>query len=617
MIEQLSLTQCKRTVFLGAIAGFFLFSLPADSAIVSSTGNVSVLSSPPTSVLPGVLEDNLLTRVFFEKTLVLTSSLTVDNTATGDYPPNGPLGIGISAGTAISSFFFHFDPIGSSATRRDSIGMVTFDRNILGVIFTTPRLNGTDQPLGAAGTAYSPAHFERQVETTTAQQVLPLDTFNISADRRTISFTFHARNSQDQMRVILGNGRPISNAGPDQTVNEGAQVTLDGSGSNDPEGDPLTYQWAQVAGIPAVSLISANAIRPTFAAPNVPRGGTTLTFELIVNDGQLNSDPDTVNITIKDVNHSPVAFAGPDQTVQENSPVLLDGSASYDPDSDAITYNWLQTAGAPVILSSNATVQPSFTAPLVGPAGEVLTFSLTVNDGLASNTDTVNVRVDNVNHPPTANAGDDLTYDESSQVTLNGSQSSDPDGDTLTYAWMQISGPSVTLDNAISLTPKFTAPSVMPGGEVLEFQIEVSDGAFRSTDTVLVNVLNINDPPACELGRADPASLWPPNHKMESVQIVGIADPNNDAVTISVTKVTQDEPVTGQGDGDTSPDAVRQGSTVQLRAERAGNGDGRVYNVGFTADDGAGGVCSGVVQICVPTTRGKVCIVSGQQFNSD
>jgi hypothetical protein len=101
------------------------------------------------------------------------------------------------------------------------------------------------------------------------------------------------------------------------------------------------------------------------------------------------------------------------------------------------------------------------------------------------------------------------------------------------------------------------------------------------------------------------------------VQIVGIADPNNEAVNISVTRVTQDEAVNGLEDGDTSPDAVRQGSTVQLRAERAGNGDGRVYNVGFTADDGAGGVCSGVVQICVPTNRGTVCIPGGQQFSSE
>jgi hypothetical protein len=145
----------------------------------------------------------------------------------------------------------------------------------------------------------------------------------------------------------------------------------------------------------------------------------------------------------------------------------------------------------------------------------------------------------------------------------------------------------------------------------------VSDGLLSSSDTVRVNVLNVNDPPACELGRADPATLWPPNHKMMPVQIVGIGDPNNDGIAISVTGVTQDEPVDGVGDGDTSPDAVPQGSTAQLRAERAANGDGRVYAVEFTADDGAGGVCRGVVQICVPRTKGMECIVSGGQFSSE
>jgi hypothetical protein len=502
-------------------------------------------------------------------------------------------------------------------TRRDSIGTVTFDRAILGVVFTTVRLNATDKLLGAIGTAYSPAHSQREIETTSALQTPPVDTFRISPDRRTISFTFHGSSSQDQLRVILGNGRPISNAGPDQTVNEGEQVALDGSGSNDPDADPLTYQWIQLVGGSPVTLNLGNPIRPTFTAPSVPRGGTTLTFQLIVNDGQLDSEPDTVNVTIKDVNRSPVADAGPDQTVREGSPVMLDGSASYDPEADTITYQWVQTAGIPVILSSNGIVQPTFTAPFVGPAGEVLTFSLTVNDGLATSTDTINVKIDNVNHPPVANAGDDVTYDESRQVTLDATRSSDPDGDTLTYGWSQISGLPVTLDDANSPTPRFAAPSVMPGGANLEFQVEVSDGALRSVDTVRVSVLNINDPPACELGRADPASLWPPNHRMITVQIVGIADPNNEAVNISVTGVKQDEPIDGLGDGDTSPDAVRQGSTLQLRAERAANGDGRVYNVGFTADDGAGGVCSGDVQICVPTNRGAVCIVSGQQFNSE
>jgi hypothetical protein len=555
--------------------------------------------------------------VFLETGVVLTSSLTVDNTSTGNYPPNGALGIGIPAGTAVLSYFFHFDPVGASTTRRNSIGSLTFDRNILGVIFTTSRLGTTDIPLGASGTTYTPAHAERQVELISAQQTPPVDTFSISVDRKTISFSFFGSSSQDQMRVILGDGKPISNAGPDQTANEGDVITLDGSGSTDPEGDPLAYRWTQVAGTPDVVLSSTSTAAPIFEAPSVPRGGTTLTFEIVVSDGLLASDPDTVNVTVKDVNRSPVALAGDDQTVREGSPVTLDASASYDPDGDPITYSWLQTAGSPVLLSSNEIAQPTFNAPFVGPAGEVLTFSLTVDDGLATHTDTVNVTIENVNHPPTANAGEDLTYNENSQVTLNATQSSDPDGDPLTYAWSQISGPAVVLDDVNSPTPKFIAPSVAPGGIALAFQVTVSDGALGGTDTVRVSVLNVNDPPACDLGRADPAELWPPNHKMMPVQIVGIGDPNNDGIAISVTGVTQDEPVDGVGDGDTSPDAVPQGSTAQLRAERAANGDGRVYAVEFTADDGAGGVCRGVVQICVPRTKGMECIVSGGQFSSE
>lgn len=70
-----------------------------------------------------------------------------------------------------------------------------------------------------------------------------------------------------------------------------------------------------------------------------------------------------------------------------------------------------------------------------------------------------------------------------------------------------------------------------------------------------------------------------PNHKLVPVGIVGVTDPDNDQVTLTVTGVTQNKPVNGLGDGDTSPDAVIQGSNVLLRAERAGNGNGRVYRV--------------------------------------
>lgn len=142
----------------------------------------------------------------------------------------------------------------------------------------------------------------------------------------------------------LPNQSPIANAGPDQTVNEGDLVTLDGSGSNDPDGDQLTYTWTQLAG-PIVTLSDSHAVKPTFTAPDVLSGGETLTFQLTVDDGHLSSDPDAVDITVKNVNHPPAANAGADQTVNGGSLVTLDGSASFDPDSDPLTYSWLQTAG--------------------------------------------------------------------------------------------------------------------------------------------------------------------------------------------------------------------------------------------------------------------------------
>lgn len=81
--------------------------------------------------------------------------------------------------------------------------------------------------------------------------------------------------------------------------------------------------------------------------------------------------------------------------------------------------------------------------------------------------------------------------------------------------------------------------------------------------------------------------------------------------------MTQAEPVNGLGDGHTSPDAVIQGNSVLLRAERAGSGNGRVYQVTFTADDGFGGSCTGAVAVCVPHDRGTAgCVDGGQLYDS-
>jgi sugar lactone lactonase YvrE len=425
-------------------------------------------------------------------------------------------------------------------------------------------------------------------------------------------------------KVGPDNHPPVANAGLNQTVNEGDLVTLDGSDSSDPDGDPLTFQWILLAG-PEVSLLSDIAIKPTFVAPSASASGVILTFQLTVSDGQLSSTGQ-VNITIKNVNHPPVANAGENQQVREGATVTLDGSASFDPDGEALTYRWSQTAGPSVTLSDATAVQPSFTAPLVGSA--TLTFALLVSDGLASGSATVTVVVEHVNHPPVANAGTNQTRDEGAIVMLDGRASSDPDGDTVTFQWRQLDGPNVGLSSSNSPTPLFPAPQVGPGGVTLVFQLVVNDGWVDSAPAeVTVTVLDRTDPPICSLAVANRPVLWPPTRHLEPVDIINISYPNNDQVTITVTNVFQNEPVTGPSDR-TSPDAIivqrlpipPGGDFVLLRSERSPeqhSTSGRLYKIFFRVTEPFGAFCTGYVRVCVPhDPQHDDCIDSGTVYDS-
>ena len=292
--------------------------------------------------------------------------------------------------------------------------------------------------------------------------------------------------------VQVPNYPPVANAGPDQTAHVTDLVQLDGTGSTDQDGDPLTYRWS-FASVPTGSLAvlnNATAAKPSFT---IDRPGIYV-VQLIVNDGKVDSSPATVTITT--VNSPPVANAGPDQTVFVNASVHLNGGGSTDVDGDPLTYQWTLTSvppGSGAQLSDPNAVDPTFTADVKG----VYVAQLVVNDGhVASAPDTVVVSTQN--SPPIANPGANQTVQAGRTVTLDGSKSSDVDGDPLTFRWSILSRPdgsNATLSDPSAVSPSFFADRV--GSFVI--QLIVNDGTLDSTPAT-VTITTENTPPVANAG---------------------------------------------------------------------------------------------------------------------
>lgn len=138
-----------------------------------------------------------------------------------------------------------------------------------------------------------------------------------------------------------------------------------------------------------------------------------------------------------------------------------------------------------------------------------------------------------------------------------------------------------------------------------------SDGG-GSGSVIECSTFHVNAPPDCSALVASPNSLWPPNHKLRLVTVTGATDPEGGPVTTTVTGVTQDEPVNGLGDGDTSPDAVLgpAANEVRLRAERSGTRDGRVYRIAVSAADELGLTCEGTLRVAVPHDQAHAAVDS-------
>lgn len=272
------------------------------------------------------------------------------------------------------------------------------------------------------------------------------------------------------------NHAPTAEAGVDKDVQFGTRVNLDGRSSSDPDGNPLSYSWAQVSG-PQATLYNAQSAQPYFDATLTG----TLMFELIVNDGKVNSTPDTVTIRVLKANNAPIADAGTNMKVKVGTMVTLDASASTDPDGDILTYRWEQVSGATVELTGFNTMNPSFTPTVTG----VLEFKVVVSDGQASAEDSVQITVDSINHVPVAEAGNGIIATIGQKVTLDGCGSYDADGDSLSFIWSQVDGPRVSLSAPNSVNPSFVSTEI---GTYI-FELKVYDGKDTSiADTVTISV---------------------------------------------------------------------------------------------------------------------------------
>jgi len=158
--------------------------------------------------------------------------------------------------------------------------------------------------------------------------------------------------------------------------------------------------------------------------------------------------------------------------------------------------------------------------------------------------------------------------------------------------------------------------------------------------TLLVPSFSAAAPLACDEVRAHPDTLWPPNHKFTSIDLTGGVDHDRDSKksrgkkpkkkgaraeeksdqgdssSITITSIFQDEPINAKGDGNTVPDARGiGGGSPEVRTERSGGGDGRVYHINFVADSD-GRSCTGTVTVCVPTSRKRDCVDGGPIYDS-
>ena len=410
-----------------------------------------------------------------------------------------------------------------STTGHRSIGTITGPDNILNYAWTrTGGTSGASVLLNDASTA---------LPSFTADTLVP------DADNVIHVFTLTVTNEAGEtdtdivkITVIAPIAEPVANAGDDQLVSSGAEVTLDGNDSTvDSSRTIRSWSWTRTdgTGVHTVALTNANTATPTFTANSLAPGTKNIThvFTLSVRDSGGETDTDTVTITVESPFAPTVAHAGNDQEVLSGTTVILDGSGSTTDYRNTGTttnphgvlkYAWARTGGTTggsVTLNNANAERPVFTADSLAAGSDdvIHIFTLTVTDKVGGrDTDTVTVTVESPNQPPVANAGPDLVVAPGEIFTLDGSGSTDSDGSIVSYRWWHVtyvssSDSSKLLPLGNTSTINLTAETIEPGPyhktyETYLLQVVDDDGVWSNLDAVRVTVTDPFEAPIANAG---------------------------------------------------------------------------------------------------------------------
>jgi len=403
----------------------------------------------------------------------------------------------------------------------------------------------------------------------------------------------------DRSTVVVGSpAAPTADAGADIAGEPGFAISLDGSGSLASSGRGIQSRlWTQVSGLDFYDVVSrdtffdGSAERPVIRIPTADLASLTpdrsLVFRLVVRDDQgVDSPPDFVVVTFENL---PVN-AGPSVTAQASASSVRPGTvvdlvaSGNDSDGDPLTYGWIQLFG-PATASIGGSGKASATVVAPNASGQYR-FRVTVNDGTGTPNATATATVDFVvNAPPEIAASVSPTSGPpGATVTLDGSGITDPDGDTLSFAWEEVptSGNSpVTISNPTGASATFVVPSY--SGTIAQrtrrYRLTVTDVVGPVSTTV---EFVPNRPPGLPGLISNKAKIRYDGADSATLMASSMVDPDGDPLTFTWRIVSGPA---SSGGTLSSASGLTVGFTV-TKPTSSNAGTGGVWKVGAKATDG-------------------------------